>query len=63
MVESPCKGVCKLIDEVCTGCRRTTDEVVGWYDMSNEDKQKVIDRLNELHTISYTNTELHRKHI
>jgi predicted Fe-S protein YdhL (DUF1289 family) len=52
MVDSPCKGICRLIDEVCVGCNRTTDEVVGWYDMSDNDKQKVINRLNELFTIS-----------
>jgi predicted Fe-S protein YdhL (DUF1289 family) len=52
MIDSPCKGVCRLIDEVCVGCNRTTDEVVGWYDMSDNDKQEIINRLNELHRTS-----------
>lgn len=59
MIESPCIGVCRLINEVCTGCKRTTDEVVGWYDMSDDNKQKVLNRLNELHTTSCTNTRLY----
>jgi len=53
MVESPCIGICRLYDGICAGCNRTVDEVVEWYNMSNEDKQKVIDRINELRTISY----------
>jgi predicted Fe-S protein YdhL (DUF1289 family) len=48
MVESPCKSVCRLYDGVCAGCHRTVDEIVGWYDMSDEDKQKIVDRINEL---------------
>ena len=50
MVESPCKSVCRLYDGVCAGCHRTVDEIVGWYDMSDEDKQKIVDRINELQT-------------
>ena len=46
-IESPCIGVCRLENEVCVGCGRTTDEVVGWYDMSDAEKQTVLNRLEK----------------
>ena len=46
-IESPCIGVCRLENEICLGCGRTIDEVVGWYDMTNTEKQLVLDRLAE----------------
>ena len=45
-VKSPCKGVCRLnIFNVCKGCKRTREEVSKWYVMSNEEKQRIIDRI------------------
>jgi predicted Fe-S protein YdhL (DUF1289 family) len=29
------------------GCGRTVDEVVGWYDMSDDEKQAVLNRLEK----------------
>lgn len=46
-IESPCIGVCRLENDVCAGCGRTTDEVVGWYDMSDKEKQAVLNRLEK----------------
>lgn len=45
-VESPCIGVCGLFDGVCRGCGRTTEEVTEWYNLTDEQKQAVLDRLN-----------------
>ena len=45
-VESPCVGVCQYNDEeVCQGCFRTSDEIVRWFDMTNEEKSQVIQRI------------------
>ena len=46
-VESPCISVCRYENEVCVGCGRTVEEVVNWYDMSDKEKQAVLDRLNK----------------
>ena len=46
-VESPCISVCRYDNEVCVGCGRTVDEVVGWYDMTDEQKQQIINRLEK----------------
>jgi predicted Fe-S protein YdhL (DUF1289 family) len=47
-VESPCIGVCTLIEGICKGCKRTTEEVTEWYNYSNKQKQQVLDRIKEL---------------
>ena len=46
-IESPCISVCRYDNEVCAGCGRTVDEVVGWYDMTDEEKQIVLNRLEK----------------
>ena len=47
LIESPCISVCRYDNEVCAGCGRTVDEVVGWYDMSDDEKQAVLNRLEK----------------
>ena len=44
-IESPCISVCRYENEICVGCGRTVDEVVGWWDMTDMQKQQVLDRL------------------
>jgi predicted Fe-S protein YdhL (DUF1289 family) len=34
-------------NEVCVGCGRTVDEVVNWYDMNDDEKQAVLNRLEK----------------
>lgn len=46
-VESPCISVCRYENEVCVGCGRTVDEVVNWYDMTDDEKQSVVNRLEK----------------
>lgn len=46
-IESPCISVCRYENEVCVGCGRTVDEIVGWYDMTDEQKLTVLSRLDE----------------
>jgi hypothetical protein len=47
-VPSPCQNICILDTEmVCIGCGRTADEVSRWAAMSNEEKQAVLDRLED----------------
>lgn len=47
-IKSPCVNVCVLdLDGICQGCGRTRGEIEGWWDMTNEEKQQVLDRLNK----------------
>ena len=46
-VESPCISICRYENEICVGCGRTVDEVVNWYDMTDDEKQAVLNRLEK----------------
>lgn len=46
-IESPCISVCRYENEVCAGCSRTVDEIVNWWDMSDTEKQAVLNRLEK----------------
>lgn len=41
---SPCVRICVMDAErrYCTGCRRTLDEIAGWWTMSDERKRAVL---------------------
>ena len=46
---SPCMNVCVLdADRVCTGCRRTLDEIALWGRMSAAEQWAVIARLERV---------------
>lgn len=44
-VPSPCIKACRLDDDRCTGCSRTLEEIIRWRDMSDHERQQVIERL------------------
>ena len=46
-IESPCISVCRMENEVCVGCGRTIDDIVNWYDMTDDEKQAVLNRLEK----------------
>ncbi len=48
VVESPCVSVCTLdVDDICTGCFRTRREISQWRDYSNEQREKVLLRIQQ----------------
>ena len=40
---SPCKGICQLEAEVCTGCGRQIGEIVEWPGATAERKARIRD--------------------
>lgn len=48
-VQSPCIGVCSMDDStgLCLGCYRTMDEIQQWWDLSNVQKQVVVELSSE----------------
>ncbi len=46
-IESPCISVCRYENEVCVGCGRTVDDITNWYDMTDKQKQAVLNRLEK----------------
>ena len=48
-IASPCIDHCELnVHGVCEGCLRSVDEITIWSKMTEEEKQLVLDRINEL---------------
>ncbi|TPW31288.1 DUF1289 domain-containing protein [Pararhizobium mangrovi] len=43
-VESPCTGVCRIAaeDGLCSGCRRTIDEIAGWSTMTAGERHRIM---------------------
>ena len=56
-IGTPCIGVCSTVfgDTVCRGCRRFSHEVVDWNAYSEEQKQLVWRRLDQLLTLVVRN--------
>jgi predicted Fe-S protein YdhL (DUF1289 family) len=48
MIKSPCNGICTLDGTGCYGCHRTLDEIGRWKYMTDEERQRVLDRLDRL---------------
>jgi len=43
---SPCVGVCQYNDEnLCSGCFRTPEEISQWFNLTTEEKKKIINLL------------------
>ena len=44
-VITPCIGQCALDEsDICTGCYRTSGEITGWVDKSEDEKIKIVIR-------------------
>jgi predicted Fe-S protein YdhL (DUF1289 family) len=48
MIESPCKGLCKLDkNRVCIGCHRTDQEIQEWYFADDKQKQSILESVEK----------------
>lgn len=47
VTESPCIGICSTTfgDDICFGCQRTYLEVIQWNTLSDEEKDRINQRL------------------
>ncbi len=46
-VESPCTSVCLMQNGICSGCGMTEKESNTWYKLDNDERQKIVDRLEK----------------
>ncbi len=48
-IVSPCIGVCAMNDTTgfCMGCYRTVDEIREWWNMTDEEREKVMGNLDQ----------------
>ena len=44
-IKSPCVKICTLEDGVCKGCGRTQDEIREWVIMTDNQREKIMERL------------------
>lgn len=44
-IKSPCLHICELENNVCIGCKRTKDEISKWRTYTDEEKEKVLNRI------------------
>ena len=50
MIVSPCKCECRLEKGVCVACHRTKKEIKNWLKYTDEQRQQISNRVNELRT-------------
>ena len=43
MIESPCIGVCTIVDNKCIGCFRTSEHIGNWLYYSDEKRKKITE--------------------
>lgn len=48
MIKSPCVNICTIKGDTCIGCKRTMKEIAQWKNMSDKEKQKVLDRIKNV---------------
>ncbi|WP_394495638.1 DUF1289 domain-containing protein [Shewanella sp. ENK2] len=52
IVNSPCIGNCCLDEQdVCLGCHRRLDEILGWHKMTDNQKRELIQALSQRSTV------------
>ena len=44
-IKSHCVKICTLEDGVCMGCGRTQDEIREWVIMTDDQREKIMERL------------------
>ena len=45
-MDSPCIKQCKLVNDICTGCKRTKEEIINWTKYTDEQRRSIIGRLS-----------------
>ena len=44
MIESPCLGICSIINGECVGCKRTSSEITNWMHYDDKKRSKITKR-------------------
>jgi predicted Fe-S protein YdhL (DUF1289 family) len=45
-MSSPCIKLCRLVNGVCIGCKRTQDEIREWFYADDKRKLEILDRIH-----------------
>ena len=41
-MKTPCVKICKLVDNVCIGCGRTSKQITMWSKFTKKERDKII---------------------
>ena len=52
-MQSPCKKICKIENDICLGCNRTLYEVVAWPRLTDEQRHNIMETLDDPGRIPY----------
>ena len=44
MIESPCIGICTLVNNKCVGCTRKSDEISNWLFFTDHERKVITKR-------------------
>lgn len=45
-IKSPCIKKCKLKNDVCISCKRTIQEIKQWRDLTEQEKEIIVNELS-----------------
>ena len=45
-MRTPCKNICRIEDEQCTGCNRTLYEIAAWSRLTDADRDRIMETLD-----------------
>ncbi|MCG6227057.1 cysteine-rich CWC family protein [Vibrio furnissii] len=45
-MKTPCIAACKNNGGICSGCRRTMDEIIQWRHLSDDERDTIMQRLS-----------------
>jgi len=48
-VKSPCVKICKLIDSVCVGCYRTSEQITMWSKYTDKEREEITKEIQLNH--------------
>jgi predicted Fe-S protein YdhL (DUF1289 family) len=47
-IKTPCVGICSYNDnDLCVGCYRNFEEISNWFEMSDDEREKIMNQLND----------------
>ena len=46
-VLTPCVRQCRLVNDKCTGCGRTKEELINWTKYTDNQRKEIMEKLND----------------
>lgn len=53
VIQSPCIRTCQLLNNICTGCFRSREEIKHWNETTNEERKRIMRNVDKRKTYSH----------